>query len=205
MYRYAEGTGNAALFDFITDIDFLSSTELICTDHSNHCLRLVDLSQSPPETSTFAGNCTVSGNAGGHRLDSARFNGPWFTEVSDDHSFVFVLDQFKTLFMIDMKTDNVTTLLTIYNVFFKMKLFGNSLLYIAQIHQITLCNINTREVTVVVSGHSNEGAVGSFEHTKFRSHPFGLLPWRDEVDTILLVAEDQNFRFAGFFYDVKDI
>ena len=61
MDRYAEGTGTAARFDEVTDVVFLLPTELICTDHNNHCLRLANFTPSTPETSTFAGRCTVVG------------------------------------------------------------------------------------------------------------------------------------------------
>ena len=112
MYRYAEGNGTAARFYEIRDIDFLSSTKLICTDRTNHCLRLANLSLSPPETSTFAGTCTTLGNADGHRLNSALFRYPTCTVVKSDNSALFVLDDYNTLHIIDLNSDNVAQVVT---------------------------------------------------------------------------------------------
>ena len=196
MYRYAEGTGTTALFDGITDIDFLSSTELICTDRYNHCLRLVDLTLSPPETSTFAGNCTVSSNADGHRLDSALFTYTESTEVKDDDSTVFVLDQI-ALRMIDPKTDTVTTLVAFDRNGYDMKLFGNSLLYFAQRTRVVVLNLNTREESVIAGGESSGSAIGPFNRTRFY-YARGLMLRTKATNTLLLVADYYNNRFAVF-------
>ena len=197
--RYAEGTGTVALFSAIRDIDFLSSTELICTDYGNHCLRLVDLSPlSLPETSTFAGNCTVEGNADGHRLDTALFQYPVQTEVENKNSAIFVLENYKTLHMIDIITDNVANLVTFAPSCYYMKLFGVTQLYFSQRHQITRFNIYTIK-EVVAAGKLTQGlATGTFRQTQFY-HPFGLFPWTREMDLLLLVADQQNNRFAVFF------
>ena len=195
MYRYAEGNGTAALFSLITDIDFLSPTELICADPYNHCLRHVDLSLSPPRTSTFAGNCTVSGNADGHRVNSALFQYPNNTEVNSHTSSLFVLDLDWTLRIINLTTDVVTKLVTFNTSCYNMKILGDSLLYVIQPHQITLFNINTEEENVIAGARTNGSAIGSFEHTKFY-FPCYLLLWSDEVNTLLLVADTNNDRFA---------
>ena len=202
MYRYAEGTGTAALFDWITDIDFLSSTELICTDYLNHCLRLVDLSLSPPETSTFAGSCTVSSNADGHRMNSALFTYTESTEVKDDNSTVFVLDNYITLRMIDLITDSVTTLVAFDRNGYDMKLFGNNLLYFAQYLRVTVFNLDSREESVIAGGESSGSAIGPFNHTRFQ-YARGLMPRTDAINTLLLVADYRNDRFAVLFLGVK--
>ena len=202
MYRYAEGTGDAARFKKIKDIDFLSSTELICADHDNHCLRHVDLSLSPPTVSTFAGSCAVSGDADGHRLSSARFVYPKYTEANNNNSSLFVLEEDNTLRMIDLTTDNVTTLVTFAVSCSDMKILGESLLYIAQKRQITLFNINTGEENVIAGEPTYGSAIGLFEHTRFL-YPLGLLQWRDEVNTLLLVADRYNDRFASFTYNLR--
>ena len=202
MCRYAEGAGTAALFTAIKDIDFLSSTELICADENNHCLRLVDLSLSPPETSTFAGSCTMSGVADGHRVNSASLYSPMYTEVNNNNSFLFVLGLHGHLSRIDLTTDIVTALVTFAVRYCDMKILGDSLLYVTQEHQITLLNIDTGEENVIAGAPTDGRAAGSFEHTRFYL-PFDLLPWRDEVNTLLLVADHANNRFASFTYNLR--
>ena len=197
MYRYAEGAGTAARFNKIKDLDFLSSTELICTDRDNHCLRLVDLSLSPPETSAFAGSCTVLGDADGHRLNSALFDNLRYTEFNSNKSILFVVDDYKTLRMIDLRTDIVTTLVTFDSYCYDMKILEDSLLYLAQSTRVIVFNIDTREESVVAGGSGEGRAIGSFEHTKFGCIR-GLFPRSDEVKTILLVADYCNNRFVGF-------
>ena len=202
MYRYAEGAGTAATFAHIRDIDFLSSTELICVDKNNHCLRLVDFTLSPPETSTFAGNCTVEGNADGHRLNSALFKNPRSTEVNSDNFNMFVIDRDNTLLrMIDLRTNEVTTLITFDTLGKDVKVIGNSLIYIAQTTRVTVYNLNTREESNVAGGDSIGSAIGSFEDTRFSSIA-RLLLWPDEVKVILLVLDIMANRFAGLCYHV---
>ena len=197
MYRYAEGFGTAARFHYITDIDFLSSTELICADKRNHCLRYVGLSLSPPETSTFAGNCTVSGNADGHQVNSALFFNPMYAEVDSNNSIVYVLVHdrdalhkfdHETLRVIDLRTDNVTTLVTFDTQSYDMKILEDSLLYLAQGSRVAVFNISSGE----------ENAIGSFKI----SAVYGLLPWRNEVKKTLLVANMAYERFANCSYNV---
>ena len=202
MYRYAEGAGSAARFNYIWDIDFLSSTELICTDRNNYCLRHVDLSLSPPETSTFAGSCTVSGNADGHRLNSALFTYTVSTEVKDDNSTVFVLDNQITLHVIDLKTDSMTTLVAFDSYRYDMKLFGNNLLYFAQYLRVTVFNLDSREESVIAGGESSGSAIGPFNHTSF-NYVRGLMPRTDAINTLLLVADYFNNRFAVLFLGVR--
>ena len=202
MNRYAEGNGTAAIFKSINDLDFISSTKLICADQGNHCLRLVDLSLSPPTVSTFAGSCTVSGDADGHRLNTALFSYARQTQVNNHNSALYVLDNYKFLNMIDLTTDIVTTLSTVSTYCFDMKILGDSLLYFTQTHQITLFNINTKEENVIAGVSTDGNATGSFEHTRFHS-PRDLLPWRDEMNTHLLVADRYNDRFASFTYNLR--
>ena len=194
MYRYAEGTGTAALFDWITDIDFLSSTELICTDYLNHCLRLVDLSLSPPETSTLAGNCTVEGNADGHRLNSALFPYPKHTEVNSNKSILYVLDDYWTLSRIDLTTDIVTTLVTFDAQNYYMKIFCDSLLYFVQNSSVIVFNLSSGEERVVAGGEGGS-AIDSLD-------AFGFLMFGDEGKTILLLADSFSERFASFSHEV---
>ena len=203
LYRYAEGRGTAALFAWISDIDFLSSTELICTDKYNHCLRLANFTLSPPETSAFAGSCTVEGNTGGHRITSALFTYPELTEVNSDNSIMFMLDSYHTLLMIDLRTDTVTTLVTFDSLSVDMMLLGDSLLYLSKDTKLAVFNLETKEESVVAGDAVSGDAFGSFEQTRFDS-VFGLLPWRtNEVKTLLLVADDHADRFVSFSYHVK--
>ena len=208
MYRYAEGAGTAARFNFIRDLDFLSSTELICTDQHNHCLRLVDFMSSPPETSAFAGNCTARGNVIGHRLNSALFDYPKYTEITNNSYAVFMLDGYNynrmVLHKIDLRTNNVTVIVTFDVCSYGMKLIDDTLLYLAQDSRVTVFNLNTREEIVVAGGDSSGRAIGPFEHTRF-DKAFGLLPWRNEVDIFLLVADRDNKRFADSFIKCKFI
>ena len=203
MYRYAEGAGTAALFGDIADVDFLSSTELICTDNNNQCLRLVNFTQSPPETSPFAGNCTVSGNADGHRLSSALFNYPTGTEVKSDNSILYVLDNhYTTLHIVNLSTDSVATFVTFDTRSEYFKLLDDNLLYFAQDRKVAVFNINTNETRVVAGGDDRGDAIGSFEQTMFDG-VYGLLPWRSGMSLLLLVADRKNDRFVGLFYNAR--
>ena len=203
MYRYAEGAGTAARFEYLRNIDFLSSTELICTDRGNHCLRLVDFTLSPPTTSTFAGNCTVEGNSDGHRLNSALFQNPRRTEVNSNNLTLFVIDRDTSLLrIIDLSTDNVDTLITFDNSGMDMKLIGNSLLYIAQKTRVTVYKLDTRKKSKVAGGPSSGSATGSFGDTRF-GYAVRLLLWREKEKVILLVLDYTSDRFAGFCYHVN--
>ena len=194
MYRYAEGTG--ARFNEITDLDFLSSTELICTDRHNHCLRLVDLSLSPPTVSTFAGSCTVPGIADGHRLSLALFRYPAYAEVNNNNSIMFVFDDYKKVRKIDLKMDIVSTLVTLKFPTAHMKLVCDSLLYFAQGTRVTIFSLRTKEESVVAGGDSRGVAIGSFEDTRFE-YACGLWLWRDKEKTLLLAADYSSNRFVG--------
>ena len=202
MYRYAEGRGTAARFNFIIDLDFLSPTELICVDKNNHCLRHVDFALSPPETSTFAGSCTTFGNADGHRLNSALFRIPTSAEVNSNNSTMFVIGHFQILHMIDLRTDTVTTLATFDSSCTDMKLLGDSLLYLPQKLRIIVFNLDTREERVVAGGESSGSAIGPFNHTSF-NYVRGLMPRTDAINTLLLVADYFNNRFAVLFLGVR--
>ena len=205
MYRYAEGAGAAATFAFIKDIDFLSSTELICSDKGNHCLRLVNFTFFPPQTYKFAGKCTQSGNVDGHRVNSALFRQPKNIEVNNDNLTLFVIDSVNALLrMIDLRTDDVTTLITLDPLGKDMKLIGSSMLYIAQTTRVTVYNLNAREKSNVAGEDSSGSAVGSFEDTRFND-AFRLLLWPDEVKVLLLVLDFTANRFASFLLPCKCI
>ena len=187
------------MFKEITDIDFLSSTKLICTDKRSHCLRLVDLSLSPPKTSTLAGLCTKSGNS--KHLYTARLDFPTYTEVKSDKSTLFVLERTKTIRMVDLRSSNGTVLVTFNTQSKDMKLLGDNLLYFAQGTRVIVFDINTREERVVTGGEGSGITIGSFEHTRFEN-PYGFLVWEDEMNTLLLVADFGNNRFV-FFLQLK--
>ena len=193
LYRYAEDAGAAARFNIIRALAFLSSTELICADRNNHCIRHVDLSLSPPETSTFAGSCTTSGNADGHRVNSARFRFPKYTEVNNHHFSLLILDYFDTLRMIDLKTDIVTTLVTFDSYCNDIKLLGENLLYVTQSTRVIVFNSDTREESVVAGGESRGSANGPFNHTRFQ-YARGLMLRTDAINKHLLVADCNNDR-----------
>ena len=198
MYRYAEGAGTATRFDVIKDIDFLSSTQLICTDFNNYCLRLVDFTLSPPETSRFAGDCRLSGVTDGHRLNSALFDRPRNTAVNSNKSVLFTLSYLKTLRMIDLKTDTVTTIATLHSDNGDIKFIGDNLLYFARHYRVSVLNINSGEERIVAGGDSRGNAVGSFEQTEFGA-AYGLLLMRNKVNTLLLVADASYDRFVGCY------
>ena len=199
MFRYAEGSGSAALFGQILDLDILSATELICTDYGNKCLRLVNLPQSSAVTSTFAGKCGESGTAGGSRLSTARFSYPEYTEVNNNRTSLFVLESSVTLRVIDLRSDDVTTIFTFSNYGWGINLVGDSLIYLLTHHKVTVFNLDTKEERDV-AGAGNEGnAVGSFEQTRFDT-PDGLLEWRNGQEVLLFVADKENNRFVKFHY-----
>ena len=203
LYRYVESApGRAGVFSLITDIDFLSSTQLICVDSGNHCLRQADLRFSPPLTSTLAGNCTASGNADGHRVNSALFQSPQYSEVNSKKLSLFVLDDHGiNLRKVDLSSDKVTTLAT-FKPKRDLKFIGDdSLLYLAEYAQVTVYHLDKLEQTVLAGFHRPEKDIGSFKQTRFTCVK-GLLPWGYETETHLIVADHDNNRFAIFLNDL---
>ena len=170
---------------------------MICTDRANHCLRLVHFTPTLPETSVFAGSCTVSGNDNGHRLNSALFNYPKETELIAVNSTLYVLDGSMTLHMIDLRTDIATTLVTFDSYCNDMKILGDSLLYFTQQTGVTVFNLDTREESVVARGDNTGNAIGLFEQTKFNDAR-GMLLWEEETKNSLLVTDFNNNRFDDF-------
>ena len=198
MYRYAEGRGSAARFDNILDLDILSSTELVCSDQGNQCLRLVSLTQSSAVTSTFAGKCGEYGNANGDRVNTARFNSPGYIEVNNNRTSLFVLDNYVKLRIIDIKTDYVTTIFTFSNFQGGKGLVSDNLIYLSTKHKVMVFNLDTEEERDVAGGDSRGNAVGSFQQTMF-SDPEGLLEWRNGQQVLLFVADYYNNRFVKFY------
>ena len=197
MFRYAEGSGSAALFNHILDLDILSPTELICTDYGNHCLRLVSLTQSSAVTSTFAGKCGEHGNADGNRVNTARFTSPEYIEVNNNCTTLFVQEISANLRIIDKKTNNVTTIFAFGGMRWGMNLVGDNLIYLLSSHKVTAFNLDTEEESLVAGGDGAGNAVGSFQQAKFHS-PTTLLEWRDGQQVLLLVADRDNNRFVEF-------
>ena len=197
LYRYAEGSGSAALFEYITDLDILSPTELICMDYGNGCLRLVNFTQTSAVTSTFAGKCGEYRVVDGSRLDTARFQGSIRVELNSNRSSVFVLDTSRNLRVIDLKTDYVTTIVTLSGHHLSMALFDDNPIYLLARHKVTAFKLDTNEQSVVAGGDSEGNATGSFQQTRFNS-PNKLLAWRDEQRALLLVIDWLNNRFVKF-------
>ena len=112
---------------------------------------------------------------------------------------MFVVDKYKTLHMIDLRTDNVTTLLTFDTLSLEMKLLGDSLLYFSKDTKVTVFNLDTKEESVVAGDTVSGDAFGSFEQTRF-DYVFGLLLWKNEMETLLLVADNDADRFVGLLF-----
>ena len=55
---------------------------------------------------------------------------------------------------------------------------------------------------MIAGAPTNGSAIGSFEHKRFY-YPRDLLQWKDEVNTLLLVADKDNDRFASFTYNLR--
>ena len=122
--------------------------------------------------------------------------------MNSDNFNMFVIDRDNTLLrMIDLRTNEVTTLITFDTLGKDVKVIGNSLIYIAQTTRVTVYNLNTREESNVAGGDSIGSAIGSFEDTRFSSIA-RLLLWPDEVKVILLVLDIMANRFAGLCYHV---
>ena len=110
LFRYAEGTGAAANFKYISDLVFLSSTRLLAADISNNCLRLIDLVNNPPSTTRFAGFCVNGGSEQGHRLDKARLDRPFKMDIDTSDSTVYFVEKVSlNLRKINLTTDDVVT------------------------------------------------------------------------------------------------
>ena len=196
MFRYAEGSGSAALFEGILDLDIFSATEVICSDYSNHCLRLVSFTQSSAATSTFAGKCGQGGTADGDRLNTARFTLPLYTQMNNNRTALFVQEHSLNLRIIDKKTNNVATIFAFGGTRWGMNLVGD-LMYLLSRHKVTAFNLDTKEENLVAGGDGAGNAVGSFQQTKFHT-PSRLLEWRDGQQVLLLVADRDNNRFVEF-------
>ena len=199
MFRYVEGSGTAARFDHIHDLDFLSPTELICTDYRNDCLRLVNFTQTSAVTSTFAGRCEDGQVVDGSRIDTARFDHPTCAELNSDHSIAFVQGVSKKMRVINLETDDVTTIATFSVGHWGMEFFDDNLLYLLSYHKVTAFRLDTNELSVVAGGDSAGNAIGSFQQTRFNS-PNRVLQWRDDEQVLLLVADNKNNRSVEIYY-----
>ena len=197
LNRYAEGTGTAAKFNDILDIKFLSATTLICSDTDNHCLRLLNLTETMAETSTYAGTCTTAGTTDGHRLHSALFSFQKYIEVNKYNSTIFVVDNFKFVRMIDLKTDEVTTIWDVGSTVRYMVLSCYSLLYFTNGKTVTEFNLNSEEYNVIAGGNVMGKATGSFDDTRF-NRARGLLLLSQEGTTLILVGDRTNNRCAEY-------
>ena len=203
MYRYVEGSGTAARFQYITDLDILSPTELICTDPSSSCLRLVNFTQTSAVTSTFAGRCGDGRIADGSRLSTARFNHPASAELNSNRSSVFVTGNSDKLRVIDLETDDVTTIVTLSGgLKLGIKLLDDNIMYFLSEHKVTEFKLDTNEISVIAGGDSEGNATGSFQQTEF-NHPFDALVWRDNEQVLLLVTDVLNNRFVKIYSLVK--
>ena len=192
VYRYVEGAGAAARFHNLRDIKFLSPTELLSLERNNHCLRLVNFAHSPPETSPFAGRCTVQASAYGHRLETARFEYPQRIAVNKFDPSVFVYEHHKALIMINLTTDESTKIHTFDYWINDMRFFGDEVLYFIQTYQVLSFNINSKEVNVI-AGNGYRDASGPFENTSF-NHLYGLFMWPYGGEEVLLVADRDSNR-----------
>ena len=199
MYRYVEGSGTAARFQYITDLDILSPTELICTDPSSSCLRLVTYTQTSAVTSTFAGRCGDGRIADGSRLSTARFDGPTSAELNCNRSSVFVTGATGKLRIIDLKTDNVTTVATLSShPNWGIKFVDDNLMYLLTNNKVVEFKIDTKDQSVIAGEYSSGNAIGSFQQTQF-SLPYDALVWRDDEQVYLLVTDRRNNRFVKIF------
>ena len=192
VYRYVEGAGAAAKFSGLRDVKFLSPTQLLSADFRNHCVRLVNFTKSPPETSTFAGKCTFSGEVDGHRLETARLRHPEIMEVNKFDPSVFVYLNPKALIMINLTTDESTKIHTYDSLVYDIRSFGNEELYFIQTLQVLSFNINSKEVNVI-AGNGYRDASGPFENTSF-NHLYGLFMWPYGGEEVLLVADRDSNR-----------
>ena len=184
---------------------FLSPSSLICTDRKNHCLRLVNFTMSPPETSTFAGNCTTFGQQDGHRLDAALFAVPKHMDADSSGSFMFVFDlvfsnpAYTTLRRIDMLANEVTTAHFAFDQLLSdVRLFDENVLFVANMTAVKSVDLNTGAETEI-AGASKGDAIGPFQHTMLSSAR-GLLFWVDDIKVILLVADGDNDRFVSILF-----
>ena len=193
LNSYAEGSGTAAQFAKILDMKFLSATTLICSDTDNHCLRLLNLTGTMAETSTYAGTCTAAGTTDGHRLNSALFNYQKYIEVNNYNSTIFVLDGTRSLRKIDLKTDEVTTIVQFGTIFRSIKQYGDSLLYFSSDKKVAEYNFNLDGYNWIAGGKITGNTTGSFVDTKFHLAR-GLLLLPHEGRTLLLVADKRNNR-----------
>ena len=195
LNSYAEGSGTAAQFAKILDMKFLSATTLICSDTDNHCLRLLNLTGTMAETSTYAGTCTTAGTTDGHRLHSALFSSQKYIEVNNYNStiHVFVLDGPKSLRKINLETDEVTTIAQFGSYMRSVEQSGDQLLYFSSDKKIVEFDFNSEEPKDVAGSASKGKTTGSFDLTKF-DLARGLLLLSHEGRTLLLVADKRNNR-----------
>lgn len=89
---FVDAQGGAAKFDLPRGLAVEATSppggfRLFVADENNHCIRAID---EQGRTTTFAGVCKQSGNAGG-AAKSARFNKPWMLHV-DKEGHLYVAD-----------------------------------------------------------------------------------------------------------------
>ena len=131
-------------------------------------------------------------------MSTSRFSSPKFTEVTNNHTSLFVLEDSVTLRVIDLRSDDVTTIFTFSFYRWGIDLVGDSLVYLSTNHKVTVFSLDTKEERVVAGKDNAGNAAGSFLQTKFRT-PEGLLEWRNEQEMLLFVADRDNNRFAKFY------
>ena len=165
---------------------------MLSLDYQNHCLRLVNFTQSPPETSPFAGKCTFSDEVDGHRLETARLRHPDKMEVNKFDPSVFVYLNSKALIMINLTTDESTKIHTFANTVYDMRFFRDSVFHFVTNYQVLLFNINSKEVNII-AGEGSGDATGPFEFTRF-DYLKGLLMWPYGGEEVLLVTDINNNR-----------
>ena len=101
------------------------------------------------------------------------------------------------LHRIDLRTESVTVTV-LFDVYrYGMKLIGDNLLYFPQETEVTVFNLDTREETILAGEDSSGSANGPFELTRFYE-ACGLLPWKNEVEILLLVTDCISKRHVSF-------
>ena len=168
VYSIIDGSGTAIKLEAVGSIEFISTHQLILSDHDNYCI--LELDMNSLTFSVFAGECGGnSGHQDGHRLTEAKLVNPGDLQRLD--SVVYLLSEM-LLKIIDLTTDILTTTTTFEYDPVKFVLDSNSMLVylIHPANQIDILNLENNTIQKLVGTTSDESGLlstGTFNETRF--------------------------------------
>ena len=198
LFRYQEGNGSTALFKEVRSVEFITTNEIVVVDRTNFCLRTIDL-LTIPTTSTFAGNCTIKGNADGDRLTNALFNNPYDLEFDNSNQKLYALEYSKRrLKVIHLTTGIMETVHRWSTTTYSIRLRGFNEIYRTYRHGVSSLDLTTKMETDILGSSDAGTAIGSFNITRLNSLEYITSPSVD--NRIWFIADKNNDRYFNLYF-----